>query len=572
MVKKIIYIFFIFLVSSPFFVLARENVDYWYIKDFQSEIIVNKDSSLLITEKIIADCGQGINKHGIFRILPTKIKLANGQKIKNPVKLISITDFSGQPLNYVESENKFDGTITWKIGDPNKTVQGENYYLIKYRVENAIRFSNFEFDELYWNLSGNFWDLQIDNFSAQIIFPGEVLENNSQIYLYSGSLGEKSNEKATYNWILPNILKVNSDKTLLEGEGITISAAFPKNIFTPYQPGFWELYGNYFSFLISISAFILCFYFWNKYGRDPKSKNPVIAEYEPPLNLSPLELGALKTNGMLKNEFITAEIINLAVNGHINIKEIDKKVLVFHSRDFEISKAPGGKKEASAIQKVILENIFEGRNAVMLSELKNKFYKCLKEVKEKTIDFLAEKNLFIKSSLKWRAAFVFLGVILIGAGIGAAIASQNLFWGLNIAVSGLLFIIFNFIMPKRTIEGAEAFRQIKGFKLYMETAEKYRSQFYEKENIFEKFLPYAIAFGITGLWIKKMKEIYGEEFYSRYSPAWYAGNFGAFSADSLNSVINNLSSGIASNISSPSGSGGAGGAGGGGGGGGGGGW
>ena len=52
-------------------------------------------------------------------------------------------------------------------------------------------------------------------------------------------------------------------------------------------------------------------------------------------------------------------------------------------------------------------------------------------------------------------------------------------------------------------KGAELLWRIKGFKLYMETAEKYRQQFYEKENIFEKLLPYAMVFGMTEIWVKK---------------------------------------------------------------------
>ncbi len=571
MFKKIICVFCVAAVFSPVLAVARENVDYWYIKDFQTEIVVNKDSSLLITEKITADCGGAIGKHGIFRILPTAIKITDGRKIKMPVELIGITDFSGKPHKYQETKNKFENTITWKIGDADKEVQGENFYLIKYKVENAIRFGNPEFDEFYWNLSGNFWDLEIDNFSAKIIFPEEVNEKNSAVEYYAGSLGSKSRDLANYSWIAPNVLEFKSAKTFLERQGVTASVIFPKNIFTPYQPGFWEKYGNYFAFLIPLLAFELCFYLWNRYGRDPKSKNPIIAEYDIPANLSPLELGMLKTNGSLKNEFITAEIINLAIAGFIKIEELDEKTWIFHSRDFELTKIvlPQGK-TLTAAQEIILENIFKTGDKVKLSDLKRKFYVCLREAKEKTIDSLSEKNLFVKSSLKWQIAFIILGVFLFGGGISFGVAAQNLFWGFGAAASGLIFIIFSFIMPKRTARGAETNRQIKGFKLYMETAEKYRQQFYEKENIFEKFLPYAIVFGITELWIKKMKEIYGEEFYANYAPIWYAGNLGSFNADSLNSAISNLSSSISSNTSSPSGSGGAGGAGGGGGGGGGG--
>jgi uncharacterized membrane protein len=128
-------------------------------------------------------------------------------------------------------------------------------------------------------------------------------------------------------------------------------------------------------------------------------------------------------------------------------------------------------------------------------------------------------------------------------------------------------------MPKRTQKGAELLWRIKGFKLYMNTAEKYRQQFYEKENIFEKFLPYAIVFGITKEWVKKMQDIYGGEYFKTHIPAWYVGaNIASFNADSFSSAMSSLSSSISSNVGSASGAGGAGGAGGGGGGGGGGGW
>ena len=122
--------------------------------------------------------------------------------------------------------------------------------------------------------------------------------------------------------------------------------------------------------------------------------------------------------------------------------------------------------------------------------------------------------------------------------------------------------------------GLELAWRIKGFKLYMETAEKYRQQFNEKENILEKFLPYAILFKITDLWIRKMKDIYGEKYVACFMPLWFVGgNFQNFDANSFNSMISDFSSNMNSTmVASSSGVGGGGFSGGGGGGGGGGGW
>jgi hypothetical protein len=288
---------------------ARENVTDWYLQDFDSQIIVNQDSSLDITEKITADCGNAVDKHGIFRILPEQIKLTDGQVIKNPVKLISITDFSDNPINYSESRNFADKTVTWKIGDPDRTVAGVNEYEIHYRVQNAIRFGNADFDELYWNLNGNFWDLETDHFHASLIFPEGANRDNSKVDYYTGILASKSKELASYHWSASNVLEFDSARTLLPKEGITASVTFPKGIFVAYQPSFWEKYRLYFFLMIPLAVFLFCFNLWQRYGKDPQVDKTVIAEYEASGNLSPIEMGVLRRNGSFSNELITAEII-----------------------------------------------------------------------------------------------------------------------------------------------------------------------------------------------------------------------------------------------------------------------
>lgn len=559
-----------FVFSSPR-ATARDNFNDWYIQNFESEIVVNKDSSLDITEKITADCGNATGKHGIFRIVPYVINV-DGNKIDTPIKLIGITNFNGQPLKYTESVNRIDKTVTWKIGDPNKTVQGVNYYLVHYQVKNAIRFGNSNFDELYWNLTGNFWDIDIDKFHAKVIFPSEINQGNHTLNLYSGYLGAKGNNLAVSQWSAPNILEVDSIQTLLLGQGITISVTFPKNIFIPYVPIFWEKYGQLSLFLLPLFFMVGCFYVWMRFGKDPRLNKTVIPEYKVPQNLSPVEVGMLMSNGSFSNELVTAEIINLAIKKLISIKEVENKILFFHSKDYEFVKHPNPSIEQTlnSVQNKIYENVFGLLTIMKLSSLKNNFYKAVPDIKRAAKQLLEDKKLITSSGLAWRSVLFIAGLAFIFLSFWAISMSVNL-W-LSLFISGIILFIFSFVMPKRTILGAELNWQTKGFKLFMETVDKDRAKFYEKENIFEKFLPYAIVFGMTDLWIKKMKEIYGEDFYKNYTPVWYSGTLGSFNAESFSSAINSLSSSIAANTSSASGAGGAGGAGGGGGGGGGGGW
>lgn len=206
--------------------------------------------------------GNLLNKHGIFRILPTAINTTDGKKIKLPIELISITDFSGKPYKFQTINNYYDDTITWKIGDSSVTAKGESEYKIIYRVKNVIR-SHPNFDELYWNINGNFWDLEIDNFMAEIKFPVGINKENVILDYYTGFLDEKNKDLATYEWQDSHSLRFKSTRTLKKGEGITISAIFPKGIVAPYK---FDLVDNFgwgsLWIIVPVATFIICFLAW----------------------------------------------------------------------------------------------------------------------------------------------------------------------------------------------------------------------------------------------------------------------------------------------------------------------
>ncbi len=558
------------IIFLPVWAQARDagQITDWYVRDFQSTITVNDDASLLVEEKIIADCGNLPDKHGIFRILPVQTRTESGI-IKTPIELVSITDFSGNKITYSTSVDNFNHTITYKIGDPNITIKGENEYKITYLVKNAIRARSNDFDELYWNLSGNFWDIEIDNFGAEIIFPAEINRNNSEVYLYSGGLGEKENLLANYQWKSDNILRVYSNKILMPRQGTTASIIFPKGIIASHKPNLFEAYGDYLWFLIPVLVFIFSFLIWNKHGKDPRIDKTIIPEFEIPQNLTPMEMGMLAQNGGFNDKFITATIVDLAVKKYIIIEEIPKKG-IFGKQDFYLKKISADFSELGNPEKTLIDKIFVAKQEVLLSKLKNNFYKDLPSIKKSAATALENKDLIYPGGQVLKITFIIIGMTVLGFGI--FMLNFGFYWIIAILLSAIILEFFGILMPKRTPQGAELNWRIKGFKLYMETAEKYRARFYEKENIFEKFLPYAIMFGITKLWIKKMEEIYGKEYFNNYHPIWYAGAITSFNADSFSSQINTLSSGIASNIGTASGAHGTGGAGGGGGGGGGGGW
>lgn len=125
--------------------------------------------------------------------------------------------------------------------------------------------------------------------------------------------------------------------------------------------------------------------------------------------------------------------------------------------------------------------------------------------------------------------------------------------------------------------------KIEGFRMYLSVAEKDRLNALnppeETPQLFEKYLPYAIALGVEQKWAEKFSNILANASMSgqAYAPTWYygphwgSGNLTGFSSH-LGTSFSHAIAAASSAPGSSSGGGGGGFSGGGGGGGGGGGW
>src|SRR5712691_1015973 len=57
-------------------------------------------------------------------------------------------------------------------------------------------------------------------------------------------------------------------------------------------------------------------------------------------------------------------------------------------------------------------------------------------------------------------------------------------------------------MPSRTAKGTAIARRVGGFRTVIETAETNMSRWAEEQNVFTRYLPFAIVFGCTDKWAK----------------------------------------------------------------------
>ena len=141
-------------------------------------------------------------------------------------------------------------------------------------------------------------------------------------------------------------------------------------------------------------------------------------------------------------------------------------------------------------------------------------------------------------------------------------------WYFLAAASGVM-MFFSAYMSKRTEYGTQMLGRIRGFKHFLEMAEKPRLEMLVEKNpqYFYEILPYTYVLGISNMWMKKFESIAVEP------PSWYNSHGSTFNMAAFGRCMNNtMQSASSAMTSSPSSSGGGGFSGGGSGGGGGGSW
>jgi uncharacterized membrane protein len=129
---------------------------------------------------------------------------------------------------------------------------------------------------------------------------------------------------------------------------------------------------------------------------------------------------------------------------------------------------------------------------------------------------LTSASYFMTNPEKVRNLYLAIGLVL--AVIGGWLTQYGWF---ALPVIGLMIAAFSRWLPKRTLEGSEALWNIKGFREFLHTAERYRLQWQEKEKIFETFLPYAMVLGVAKEWANTFKDI------ALTPPSWYTGSPGS---------------------------------------------
>jgi hypothetical protein len=554
------------LAAAPAAAQTRELV----IERFASTIRVGRDASLDITEQIDPRFTGAWN--GIWRAIPVEYRTAQGFNWSIRLQLLSATDENGHPLKVETSRERH--YVKYKIWVPNAR-DATRHVVLHYRVQSGLRFFE-DHDELYWNVTGDEWEVPIEQATARIELPAAAA--NIRAIAFNGAYGSTaqdpviSTEGTIVGLTMPHALNFH--------EGMTAVVGWNKGAVAEPSAGAkaWGFLATNWPLLLPIPVFLLMFTLWWRRGRDPR-RLPVTVQYEPPDGLSPGEAGTLIDNSADIRD-ITATIVDLAVRGHLKIQEQEDEKLfgLLKGREFLfVRQRPAAGGDLKPHETKVLDGIFyNGAQVMALSDLENKFYRTIPGVKRAIFDRLVGKGYYQRRPDSVRGAWTVIAIVVgILIGFVGNILGQR--WGMapeafvgGGVLSGLIILIFGFVMPARTVAGARALEKVLGFEEFLGRVDADRLERVVKTpELFEKGLPFAMAFGVAKQWSRAFKDIYVTP------PSWYTGgNISHFNAttfsDRLSTMTSKAGSTLSSSPRSSSGSGFSGGSSGGGGGGGGG--
>lgn len=533
-------LFFTFLVIggiyfSPAFALEK-------ITNFDAVIKMRSNSEIEVSERIEYDFGTD-KRHGIFREIPIRYQ-ARGGNYRLRLSNISVADESGIPYQFEISSSR--GKKKIKIGDADALVSGKKTYVISYTVGRAINYFD-TYDELYWNITGNDWQVVIDRASAVVMFPKNINSGELRTDCFSGILGSTA-RCASKGTVLPSKDGAEGlffSQTVLDvKEGMTVVIGVPKGIMQKpslLKEFLMTLQDNWAMGIPFIVLGVLS-YFWYAKGRDPRGRGAIIAQFDAPDNLTPAEVGTI-LDEHAQTKDISAQIIDLAVRGYLKISRIEEKGILWNSTDYLLEKLQNEETLGNEFEKRLMENLFAGnlekisaidikdetgkmmvRGGIAtsfnrLSDLKETFPKGVRGIMDKMYESTVYKGYFPESPGKIRKIYSTIGGLLIMGMLffGRTFVGEITAW--SIIVSGALIVLFGLIMPAKTRKGVLAREHILGLKEYLKVAEKDRIKFHnapeKNPERFEKLLPYAMVLGVEEEWAAQFEDVYKE------NPNWY---------------------------------------------------
>ncbi len=302
--------------------------------------------------------------------------------------------------------------------------------------------------------------------------------------------------------------------------------------------------------------------------------------FYPPKDLSPAQVRCFKIYGYDDQAF-ASELINMAVHGLITIT-CKKNFLTYSYTIKKVTDSEVSSPEAAHYEPLMKLLFAQGDSLALTRENQSIILKAKEHVQAK-VQKIKERYLDGSIDIILGAALMAVFIILIGCALIPAQGMSDFFLPLAVVIIATVFLTY-YGVRSYTQDGLIIKNEIDGFSLFLAATETDRMEMIgtpptRTPELYEKYLPYAVALGLEKQWSRQFAPIFAQMARQghAYMPLWYhGGRQGDFASTSfVSDLSNSLHHVISSSSSVPgssSGSDGSGSSGGGGGGGGGGTW
>jgi uncharacterized protein (TIGR04222 family) len=551
------------LVTAP--ALADQSVTW---TTFDVDLTLNEDASYHVVERQVIDFSGGPFHFG-FATIPTRNTEGMGNFVVSEetssgvetYDLVSVTDYDEEPGTYSVERTSTDITVNWGF-DP--TTNESRTFILEYDVFGALRV----YPDLYGEgqTAEQIWWIAIDdevtdigpveNSTVTINLPqpvntgevvvgqdGEEVAVGSDLLAATPDQGDVSSNVDQYTDDGQTFTWTKSDMS--SGDSFEVRLQFPAVV--EAAPPSWQaaddeqrqkqeeeneheaLLNVFFlgiGLLGAIGGGLGIYGLWYTKGRDPHTG--MVADFipTPPDDLPPGAAGTL-LDETADQEDIVATLVDLGRRGVLKIDETEEEgILGFGGgRDFQLTLVQPDAKQTD-FEKELVGAIFGGSvtagTSVKMSDVKTSFDKSQKEIKEELYQELVSRGYFLSSPegtrQKWRrfGILALVAVFFLCSFLGRVAGDAVLYWLpiIVLAALGVTILMIARAMPKKTLAGAEAAAKWRAFKRYLDDIEKYE-HLAEAKGIFEKYLPFAVAFGLESSWVTKFAQV------DAPAPEWY---------------------------------------------------